>query len=151
MKSDRPSATAHRVAMRRAAHQILDRPRVLDDPIALRIVGPRAEAAIRADPRRCQSRLGRLLRSFLVARSRVAEDALTMAVAAGVRQYVVLGAGLDTFAYRNPYPALRVFEVDNPATQAWKRRRLADAQIAVPDDVTFVALDFASESLPAAL
>ncbi|PYM09006.1 MAG: SAM-dependent methyltransferase [Candidatus Rokuibacteriota bacterium] len=149
MKSDRPSATAHRVAMRRAAHQILDRPRVLDDPIALRIVGPRAEAAIRADPRRYQSRLGRLLRSFLVARSRVAEDALATAVAAGVRQYVVLGAGLDTFAYRNPYPAesLRVFEVDHPATQAWKRELLDRAGIPAPASLTFVPVDFETQAL----
>jgi methyltransferase (TIGR00027 family) len=81
----------------------------------------------------------------------VAEDALAQAVAAGVRQYVVLGAGLDTFAYRNPYPALRVLEVDHPATQAWKRQRLADAHIAVPEAVTFVAIDFAAEALPTPL
>src|SRR5262245_21621582 len=127
MKLDQPSATAYRVAMRRAAHQLLDEPKVLDDPVALRIVGPRAEASIRSDPRRFQSRVGRVLRAFLVARSRCAEDALKVAVAAGVRQYVVLGAGLDTFAYRNPYVAqsLRIFEVDHPATQGWKRSLLA--------------------------
>src|SRR5262245_60292769 len=119
MKPEQPSATAYRVAMRRAAHQILDQPKVLDDPIALRIVGPRAEAEIRSEPRRYQSRVGRILRAFLVARSRCAEDALASAVAGNVRQYVVLGAGLDTFAYRNPYAAesLHVFEVDHPTTQ----------------------------------
>ena len=147
-----PSRTAERVALRRAAHQLLDHPRVHDDPLALVIVGDAQAAALRAEPHRFEDGpVSQRLRAFLAVRSRVAEDTLARAVAAGVRQYVVLGAGLDTFAYRNPYPALRVFEVDHPATQAWKRRRLADAQIAVPDDVTFVALDFASESLPAAL
>jgi len=150
MKPDRPSATAYRVAMQRAAHQILDRPRVLDDPIALRIVGAGAEARIRADPRRFESSYGRALRWFLVARSRCAEDTLSERVAAGVRQYVVLGAGFDTFAFRNPYPpgTLRVFEVDHPATQGGKRRRLAAAGIAEPASLTFVPVDFETQALP---
>jgi methyltransferase (TIGR00027 family) len=150
MKADRPSATAYRVAMRRAAHQILDEPKVLDDPVALRIVGPRAEASIRTDPSRLQSRVGRVLRAFLVARSRRAEDALGVAVSAGVRQYVVLGAGLDTFAYRNPYAAqgLRVFEVDHPATQGWKRELLGKVRIEEPASLTFVPVDFETQTLP---
>jgi methyltransferase (TIGR00027 family) len=136
--------------MRRAAHQILDHPLVLDDPIALRIVGSGAEATIRSDPRRYQSGFARSLRSFLVARSRCAEDALATAVADGVGQYVVLGAGLDTFAYRNPYPAgsLRVFEVDFPTTQRWKHKLLADAGIETPPSVTFVPIDFETQTLP---
>ena len=134
--------------MQRAAHQILDRPLVLDDPIAVRIVGRRAADAIHSNPRRYQSGFARSLRWFLVARSRCAEDALTAAVAAGIRQYVVLGAGLDTFAYRNPHPGLRVFEVDFPSTQAWKRKLLADADITVPPSVTFVPIDFESQTLP---
>jgi methyltransferase (TIGR00027 family) len=136
--------------MRRAAHQILDRPLVLDDPIALRIVGPGAEATIRSDRRRYQSGFARSLRSFLVARSRCAEDALATAVAGGVGQYVVLGAGLDTFAYRSRYPveSLRVFEVDFPSTQAWKHKLLADAGIPVPASVTFVPIDFETQTLP---
>jgi methyltransferase (TIGR00027 family) len=138
--------------MRRAAHQLLDNPRVHDDPLALAILGDAQAAAMRADPRRLENDLfAPVLRAFLAVRSRVAEDALAQAVAAGVRQYVVLGAGLDTFAYRNPYPALRVFEVDHPSTQVWKRQRLADARIAVPEGVTFAAVDFAAESLPLAL
>jgi len=150
MKPDQPSATAYRVAMRRAAHQILDQPKVLDDPVALRIVGPRGEASIRSDPRAYQSRFGRVLRAFLVARSRCAEDALGTAVAAGVRQYVVLGAGLDTFAYRNPYAAegLRVFEVDHPATQGWKRTVLSKVEIEEPASVTYVPVDFETQTLP---
>jgi len=146
---DRPSLTAYRVALSRAAHQLLDEPRVLDDPLALAIVGPAAVAAIRAAPLRHRVSPARQLRAFLVARSRVAEDALAAAVRRGVRQYVVLGAGLDTFAYRNPYRArqLRVFEVDHPVTQQWKRRQLESAGIASPESLTFVPVDFESEGL----
>lgn len=138
--------------MRRAAHQLLDEPRVHDDPLALAILGDAPAAALRADPRRFEEGVvAPVLRAFLAVRSRLAEEALAQAVAAGVRQYVVLGAGLDTFAYRNPYPSLHVFEVDHPATQGWKRQRLAEAHIAVPDNVTFAAVDFATEPLPSAL
>jgi methyltransferase (TIGR00027 family) len=149
MQPGRPSATAFRVAMRRAAHQILDEPRVLDDPVALRIIGSARAATLRADRRTYDSKFAKRLRAFLVARSRCAEDALAEAVARGVTQYVVLGAGLDTFAYRNPFPAgaLRVFEVDFPATQAWKLELLQKTGIAVPDGVTFVPVDFATQSL----
>ena len=79
---------------------------------------------------------------FIAARSRFAEDALGLAVGRGVGQLVVLGAGLDTFAYRNPHPALRVFEVDHPATQAWKRDGWPTAGIAVPPSLSFAAVDF---------
>src|SRR4051794_11436832 len=119
-----PSRTALRVARRRAVHQILDRPRVFDDPLAIRIAGV-DPADIESDDRE-RHPMARALRAFLVARSRFAEDHLAVAIGRGVRQYVVLGAGLDTFAYRQQYGAeLRVFEVDFPATQAWKRERLA--------------------------
>jgi methyltransferase (TIGR00027 family) len=152
MIESRPSRTAERAAMRRAAHRLLDDPRVHDDPLALAILGDAQAAAMRADPRRLEDGpVATALRAFLAARSRIAEDVLAQVVAAGVRQYVVLGAGLDTFAYRNPHPGLLVFEVDHPATQAWKRRRLVEARIAVPDGVTFAPIDFAVESLPTAL
>ena len=91
--------------------------------------------------------VGRDFRGFMAARSRYAEDRLANAVASGVTQYVVLGAGLDTFAYRNPFPALRVFEVDFPATQVWKRSMLQDAAIALPSNLDFVALDFEHQTL----
>jgi methyltransferase (TIGR00027 family) len=95
-------------------------------------------------------RFVRALRFFLAARSRRAEDELAAAVAAGVGQYVVLGAGLDTFAYRNPHPPdrLRVFEVDHPATQAWKRERLAAAGVEPPASLTYVPVDFETQTLP---
>jgi len=150
MQPERPSRTALRVAMRRAAHQILDRPLVLDDPVALRIVGEERAAEIAADPRAFNRWPARYLRAFLVARSRCAEDALAEAVTRGATQVVILGAGLDTFAYRNPYQpgTLRVFEVDHPATQAWKLERLKRSRIEVPDGVSFVAVDFETQQLP---
>jgi methyltransferase (TIGR00027 family) len=154
MREGRPSATAERVAQRRAAHQLLDQPPVFEDPLALRMLDPQAAAALAADPQRFESgRISPYLRAFLAARSRYAEDRLAVAVEAGARQYVVLGAGLDTFAYRNPHGAagLRVFEVDHPATQAWKRVRLEQAGIAIPASLTFVALDFETRTLAAAL
>jgi methyltransferase (TIGR00027 family) len=84
----------------------------------------------------------------MVARSRYAEDTLAAAVAQGVGQYVLLGAGLDTFAYRNPYgERLRVFEVDYPATQAWKKRQLEEAQIPQPPNMTFAPVDFERQTV----
>jgi methyltransferase (TIGR00027 family) len=79
------------------------------------------------------------------------EDNLATAVAAGVTQYVILGAGLDTFAYRNPFPNIRVFEVDFPATQEWKRSLLKEAGIPEPAKLTFVPLDFEHKTLSAGL
>jgi methyltransferase (TIGR00027 family) len=140
------SKTAQRVAIRRAAHQLLDEPRVLDDPLALRIIGLDAERALRSDPREHHA-FSRAFRAFMAARSRYAEDELAHAVSHGVTQYVVLGAGLDTFAYRNPHAGLRVFEVDHPATQAWKREQLQAAGIAIPPSLTFVPIDFEQQTL----
>jgi methyltransferase (TIGR00027 family) len=146
MQEGKFSRTARRVAIRRAAHQLLDHPRVLDDPLALRIIGSEAAEELRSNPKEHHA-FSRAFRAFMAARSRYAEDELACAVARGVRQYVVLGAGLDTFAYRNPYPDLRVFEVDHPATQAWKREQLEAAGIAVPAALTFVPVDFERQTL----
>lgn len=148
-----PSKTAERVALRRAAHQLLDHPRVFDDPLALTIIGKETASLLRSEPERFETAGSRHLRAFVAARSRFAEDELAMAIKRGVRQYVVLGAGLDTFACRNPYPAsdLHVFEVDHPATQAWKRQRIADSGISLPAPVTFVPTDFEKQTLSDAL
>lgn len=143
MEAGRASKTALGVAIRRAAHQLMDRPPVLDDPIAVRLVG----SGFPRQMERAMHPVGRDFRGFMAARSRYAEDHLAAAVAQGVAQYVVLGAGLDTFAYRNPFPALRVFEVDFPATQAWKRTMLEAAGIPLPDRLTFVPLDFEHHTL----
>jgi methyltransferase (TIGR00027 family) len=150
MKENRPSATAQRVAMQRAAHQILDDPKVFDDPVALLIIGKESASALQADPRQFEAtRLSPYLRAFVTARSRYAEDELALGVRRGVRQYVILGAGLDTFAFRNPHPegALLVFEVDNPTTQTWKRARLEEVGITLPGDLTFVPVDFETQTL----
>lgn len=143
MQHGKASRTALRVAIRRAAHQLVDRPPVMDDPIALRLIGPEYAR----DLERASHSVARDFRAFMAARSRYAEDHLARAVAAGVRQYVVLGAGLDTFAYRNPFPELRVFEADFPATQEWKRELLATAEIALPASLTFVPLDLEHKTL----
>ncbi len=130
--------------MRRAAHQLLDEPRVFEDPLAVEISDGESER-----PPDAQQPYARSLRAFIVVRSRYAEDQLARAVERGIRQYVVLGAGLDTFAYRNPYRStgLHVFEVDHPATQRWKRERLNEAYISVPEEMTFVPIDFERQSL----
>ena len=92
------------------------------------------------------------MRLFIAVRTRFAEDALTAALERGVRQIVVLGAGLDTYAYRTAVPDnVRIFEVDHPATQAWKRERLTDAAISIPKSLTFAPFDFEHQTLAAAL
>jgi methyltransferase (TIGR00027 family) len=152
MQEGQASRTADRVAERRAAHQVRDRPLVFEDPLALHIIRPEAAAELRKRPMaRESSPLGPYLRAFFAMRSRFAEDALREAVGRGAQQYVVLGAGFDTFAYRNPFPELRVFEVDHPATQATKRERLANGEITIPPSLTFVPIDFTIAALDDAL
>ncbi|HEY6521698.1 MAG TPA: SAM-dependent methyltransferase [Roseiarcus sp.] len=141
--------TALGAAGHRAAHQVLERGFVFADPLALRILGPDADAAIALARERPERRP---LRLFIAMRSCLAEDSARRAIENGVRQILVLGAGLDTFAYRlEPTHGLRVFELDHPATQAEKRRRLAEAQIAEPAHVSYVAHDFDRGSMKAAL
>lgn len=151
MQEGKFSKTAWRVAVRRAEHQLFDDPKVLDDPLAIRIIGAKTADALRADPKEAQSRVSRAFRAFLAARSRYAEDELARSVAQGVKQYVVLGAGLDTSAYLNPHPDLRVFEIDHPATQAWKRELLHRTGIAIPSSLTYVPIDFEQQTLAAGL
>jgi methyltransferase (TIGR00027 family) len=149
MEAARPSRTALRVAMRRAAHQIYDaKPLVFDDPFAVPILGETYAEELRRTPTRPDRPFSVALRAFLVARSRYAEDNLERAVAQGVSQYVLLGAGLDTFAHRNPHPGLRVFEVDHPATQQWKRELLETGGIATPQSLTYAPVDFECQGLP---
>lgn len=147
-----PSRTALRVALRRAAHQLYDSPVVFKDPIAVPILGTTYAEQLQRTPTRRDRPFSVSLRAFLVARSRYAEDALAHSVAAPhaerIEQYVLLGAGLDTFAYRNPYPQLRVFEVDHPATQQWKRELLRSSGIPVPENLTYAPVDFECQSLP---
>jgi methyltransferase (TIGR00027 family) len=146
MQEREPSRTALAVATHRAAHQVVEGGRVFADPLALRIIGADARTLAR-DVEANPSRRG--MRFFVSARSAVAEAALEAAVETrGVGQLVLLGAGLDTFAYRNPFEGrLRVFEVDHPATQAWKRRRLSDAGIAAPASMAYAPVDFERDRL----
>ncbi len=149
MQPEMPSRTAWAAAAHRAAHQLLEHGRIFTDPLALRILGEDAPSIARWAE---EHPWGRRMRIFIAARTRFAEDALAAAVDGGVRQVVVLGAGLDTFAYRSRLDhRIRIFEVDHPATQAWKRRRLEAAAIALPASLTFAPIDFESETLAAGL
>jgi methyltransferase (TIGR00027 family) len=139
-----PSRTALAAAAHRAAHQILEQGRIFADPLALRI----GESAETVAQKAMGQPSGRRMRIFIAARTRFAEDALAAAVERGVTQAVVLGAGLDTYAYRGTLrDRLRIFEVDHPATQAWKRRRLEEAAILIPSSLTFAPIDFERQTL----
>lgn len=149
MEEGRESGTAIGAAVVRALHQTLDEePHILDDPIAPRLVASelaQQQMLFRFVP------FGARLRAHFVMRSRYAEDCLAEAHADGIRQYVILGAGLDTFAYRQPEWArdLRIFEADYPATQKWKRERLGFAGIRIPGNVVYVPVDFENTTLEA--
>ena len=141
MKPNDPSRTALNVARQRAAHQVLDHGSIFYDPLALKILPEDEKDALQFANQHPLASIGRLLTA---ARSRIAEDALSKAVERGIRQIVILGAGLDTFALRNPYAArqVRIYEVDHPATQEWKGQRLAEAEIAFPPWLILVPVDF---------
>ena len=148
------SRTALAVAWLRAAHQVIDgQPKILEDPVAVPILGPAVPDAILARRDQWQSTGARGWRSHVLLRSRYAEDRLAAAVERGVRQYVVLGAGYDTFAYRQPSWAdgVRIFEVDQPATQRAKKDALATGSVAVPGNVMFVPVNFQTDPLRASM
>jgi methyltransferase (TIGR00027 family) len=125
---------------------VLDHGSILNDPFAMKILREDEKDVLRFANAHPLASIGRL---FTAARSRIAEDAWSEAVERGVRQIVILGAGLDTFALRSPHGArhIRVYEVDHPATQAWKRQRLAEAQLALPPWLTLVPVDFEQDDL----
>ena len=137
-----PESTAVRVALWRALHVEVDPPpHVLEDEIGLRLVAPDEDWRRRPD---MDPHATRLFRASIVARARFIEDLVAEKADDGVGQYVILGAGLDTFAQRRPEIAsrLRVFEVDQPGPQAWKRQRLIDLGFGVPEWLRLVPLDF---------
>src|SRR5262245_53012499 len=146
MKPHDPSRTALLIARQRAAHQVLDHGSILNDPIAMKVLNEDEKDVLQFANAHPMASIGRL---FTAARSRIAEDALSGAVERGIRQVVILGAGLDTFALRSPHGArqIRIYEVDHPATQAWKRQQLAEAQLALPPWLTFVPVDFERDDL----
>lgn len=148
MQAGQPSRTAMGAAAHRAIHHEFEGGRIFHDPLAAKLLGaPREdlEREFREEPLRAP------MRFFVAARARLADEAIAHAVDQGVTQLVVLGAGLDTFAYRNPHARLKVFEVDFPATQAWKRARLTEAGIAAPDELVYAPIDFERETLDDAL
>ncbi len=152
MEQSQRSRTIEIPAIMRALHQTIDDdPKILTDPVAHRLIDA-------DDDRRWLEPLldhpfAKQWRAGFALRARYAEDCLAEAVLRGARQFVVLGAGLDTFAYRQPSwgSSLRIYEVDHPVTQQWKRDRLKAADIAVPSNVTFVAIDFERTSIAEAL
>jgi methyltransferase (TIGR00027 family) len=146
MNPHEPSRTALMIARQRAAHQVLDHGSILYDPFAMRILCEDEREVLQFATGHPLASIGRL---FTAARSRIAEDALSRAVKRGIRQVIILGAGLDTFALRNPHGAqqIRIYEVDHPATQSWKRQRLAEAQISPPPCFIFVPVDFERDDL----
>lgn len=148
------SETALGIAQLRAVHQFLDgEPKILEDAIVLRLLGADAVEQLKADFAVADRPQRRGLRADVVWRARYAEDRLARAVHRGVRQCVILGSGFDTFAYRQPEWArgLRVYEIDRPATQEEKRRRLHAAGIPIPANLQFLPVDFEQTSLGDAL
>jgi methyltransferase (TIGR00027 family) len=144
MEEREASGTAAGVAMLRAAHQLIDgEPKILDDRVSLRLLAPGAAETILREADRLRGPGATALRSHVLARSRYAEDRLADAARRGVRQAVALGAGLDTFSHRQPEwaRALRIYEVDHPASQRAKLDRLARAAIPIPPNVRHVPAD----------
>ncbi|CAL8477811.1 class I SAM-dependent methyltransferase [Caballeronia sp. S22] len=140
--NEAPDSTAARVAMWRALHAEADAPpHVLEDPIGLELLAPNANWRERGD---MNPQFTRPFRASIVARARFIEDLVTEALDRDVAQYVILGAGLDSFAQRRPEIAARlnIFEVDPPGPQAWKRRRLIELGYGVPERLHFVPVDF---------
>jgi methyltransferase (TIGR00027 family) len=144
------SQTAISVALLRAIHETYDAsPKLHHDPVAPLLVGSEMMQRAKAAPEWMQSDLTVSIRSHVVLRSRYAEDQLWAAASRGLRQYVILGAGYDTFAYRQPAWAasLGIFEVDHVASQQAKLERLRSVGIPISRNVTFVAADFESATL----
>jgi len=140
--------------MLRAVHQLVDRgPKILEDHVILDLLPDGVETYICEQLNRYQHPGARALRTHVLLRNRYAEDCLRDACNRGITQYLLLGAGLDTFAYRQPQWAsgLRIFELDYPASQDHKKKLLAQADIPVPGNLSFVPGDLEKVSLPDAL
>jgi len=136
-----PDNTAVRVALWRALHVLADAPpHVFEDLVGLQLAAPEDDWRDRPD----MSAFTRPFRASIVARARYIEDLVEEEAARGITQYVILGAGLDTFAQRRPALASRlsVFEIDQPGQQAWKRARLVDAGFGIPSYLRLVPVDF---------
>ncbi|MDR7008176.1 class I SAM-dependent methyltransferase [Paraburkholderia strydomiana] len=137
-----PDSTAARVALWRALHKEVDAaPHVFDDSIGLELLAPGDDWRQRGD---MDPQFTRPFRASIVARARFIEDLVVEEAARGIGQYVILGAGLDSFAQRRPEIASRltVFEIDQPGPQEWKRQRLGELGFGIPPWLRFVPVDF---------
>jgi methyltransferase (TIGR00027 family) len=149
MDDRQPSQTALAAAAARAAHLVVDRePLIFRDPVAADLIGEPGAEMVGYHRRSGDHIVLAGTRAQVTVRSRYTEQCLTELAGRGLTQYVVLGAGLDTFAYRSPLMGrVRVFEVDHPATQRWKRDLLAAARIAPPEGLAFVGVDLETDAL----
>jgi len=156
MEAQTPSRTAMATSLMRALHSHADPLPFIDDPWGERLL---TDARAVIDERARKAGLtgvdeylhGNAAYLNVILRTRFAEDALAESLARGVRQYVVIGAGFDSYALRNGASDLVVYEVDHPATQTYKRRLLADSGVATPANLRFVAADLGEEKLGDAL
>jgi methyltransferase (TIGR00027 family) len=149
MLPGQPSRTMLRSAIRRAAHQLLDKPLILNDPIVVGLVPEASEPQIRDTLDEPGAPEARLFRYMFAMRSRFAEDRLAQAAARGTRQYVIVGAGLDTFPWRQPDFAktMQIFVVDHPASLAWTQARLRRHGLCRPRNVAYVPTDLEERRL----
>jgi methyltransferase (TIGR00027 family) len=145
-----PSKTALATAYLRAAHQRVDGDALIfKDPIALKLLEPNIDTSLEEQRERLMAPLAKELRAHVVLRSRYTEDKLNEAVNRGISQYVILGAGFDTLAYRQTeqLKSLSIIEIDHPETQKLKRAKLESAGIEIPENVKLVSVDFEKESI----
>jgi len=143
MLPGQPSRTLLVPAVARAAHQLLDAPLILNDPLAIGLVFEASREAIFGAIDDHLATTAVLYRSLFTLRSRFVEDRLATAAMRGVRQYVMLGAGLETFPWRQPEFAydMKLFFCDHPSTLAWAQHRFGECALVAPPNLTFVALD----------
>lgn len=149
MLPDQPSQTLLGSAIRRGQHQLFDSPLILNDPVVLELVPEAKQPGILPEMGDPSEPFPTLLRALMAMRSRFAEDRLAEAAARGIGQYVIVGAGLDTFAWRQPdfAAALRIFAVDHPASMSWVQQRLSERQLGRPANLVHVPADLERQAV----
>ena len=150
METNKASQSARLVAISRAAHLYVDgNPKILEDDFALMFIGKEFEGLFKSNKEMFQAPQAKVVRSLTLCRSRIAEDLLIKSLEQGIQQYVILGSGLDSFAFRRPdlKNKLRIFEVDHPASLQFKIDLLEKENISVPDNLSLVPVDFESQKL----
>src|ERR1700704_6502498 len=148
-----PGYTATLAAVGRAVHTASDRPKLLEDRLALGLAGDAGAALLAELTKQLPDDSRETFGLLFALRARFVEDAVDAAIHDGIAQYVILGAGLDSFAYRHADLGrrLKTFEVDRAEAQAWKRRRLGEMGVAIPSSVSYVPLDHETDDLRASL